>query len=233
LGGSPAHYRILKTMENESKGKNATKKPFKQTRQLTNLALNDGWTQIEIAEKCRVHQSVVSGWKKGTKEATERTLMPLLEIYGHKLRRKSFRVYWSLDPESMKPAFYKVEGKVILSQSFSDPRRQNATLMKKIPFYKITIHDQGKGAFRVVQQNRLKFEESNEELECSQEDAIWNSVVGEQLDVAKLIDFIDVYCKEKLRDYPSDANTLPFLIRKALLNHGYHLDSIVEYPAVW
>lgn len=84
-------------METKPKGKNAKKKPFKQTRQLINLALNDGWTQVEIAEKCRVHQSVVSGWKKGAKEAAESTLMPLLEIYGHKLRRNSFRVYWALE----------------------------------------------------------------------------------------------------------------------------------------
>jgi len=220
-------------METKPKGKNAKKKPFKQTRQLTNLALNDGWTQVEIAEKCRVHQSVVSGWKKGTKEAAESTLMPLLEIYGHKLRRNSFRVYWALDPETLKPTFHKVEGKVILSQSFSDPRRHGARLIKKIPEYKLVVHDQGKGKFRVIQQNRLKFKQSNQELECSQEDAVWNSIIGDQVDVTVLIDFVDAYCQGKLHDYPSDANTLPFLIRKALLNHGHCVDGIVEYPAVW
>jgi transcriptional regulator with XRE-family HTH domain len=220
-------------METKPKGKNAKKKPFKQTRQLINLALNDGWTQVDIAEKCRVHQSVVSGWKKGTKEAAESTLMPLLEIYGHKLRRNSFRVYWARDPETLKPTFHKVEGKVILSQSFSDPRRKNYKLIKKIPVYKLVIHDQGKGKFRVIQQNRLTFRGSNEELECSQEDAIWNSIVGDQMDAAELIDFVDTYCKEQLNKYPSDANTLPYLIRKALLNYGYHLDGVVEYPAVW
>ena len=220
-------------METKPKGKNAKKKPFKQTRQLTNLALNDGWTQVEIAKKCRVHQSVVSGWKKGTKEAAESTLIPLLEIYGHKLRRNSFRVYWALDPETLKPTFHKVEGKVILSQSFSDPRRQSYKLIKKIPVYKLVVHDQGKGKFRVIQQNRLTFRDSNEELECSQEDAIWNSIVGDRMDSAELIDFVDAYSKEQLKKYPSDANTLPYLIRKALLNHGYHLDGVVEYPAVW
>lgn len=220
-------------METKPKGQNAKKKPFKQTRQLINLALNDGWTQIEIAEKCRVHQSVVSGWKKGAKEAAESTLMPLLEIYGHKLRRNSFRVYWALDPETSKPTFHKVEGNVILSQSFSDPRRQNYKLIKKIPVYKLVIHDQGRCKFRVILQNRLTFRDSNEELECSQEDAIWGSIVSDQMDTAELIDFVDSYCKEQLKKYPSDAHTLPYLIRKALLNHGYHLDDIVEYPAVW
>lgn len=51
----------------ESRGKNAKKKPFKLTRQLIRLALNDGWTQREIAEKCRVQQSIVSAWSKGAK----------------------------------------------------------------------------------------------------------------------------------------------------------------------
>ena len=220
-------------MQAKTKGKNAKNKKFRLTRQLVNLALNDEWTQTDIAKACRVHQSIVSGWKNGASNATESQLMPLLEIYGHKLRRNSFRVYWALDPETSKPTFHKVEGKVILSQSFSDPRRQNYKLIKKIPVYKLVIHDQGKDKFRAIQQNRLTFQGSNEELECSQEDAIWNSIVGDQMDAAELIDFVDAYCKQQLNRYPSDANTLPYLIRKALLNHGYHLEGVVEYPAVW
>ena len=159
--------------------------------------------------------------------------MPLLETYGHKLRRNSFRVYWALDPETLKPTFHKVEGKVILSQSFSDLRRHNSKLIKKIPVYKLVIHDQGKGKFRVIQQNRITLQDSKQELECNQEDAIWNSIIGEQMDTAELIDFVDAYCKDQLNKHPSDAITLPYLVRKALLNHGYHLDGVVEYPAVW
>ncbi|BFU61046.1 MULTISPECIES: hypothetical protein [Rodentibacter] len=36
------------------------KKRFKQTKELVLLALNDGWTQKQIADKCRTQQSVVS-----------------------------------------------------------------------------------------------------------------------------------------------------------------------------
>ncbi len=87
-------------MQAKTKGKNAKNKKFRLTRQLVNLALNDEWTQTDIAKACRVHQSIVSGWKNGASNATESQLMPLLEIYGHKLRRNSFRVYWALDPET-------------------------------------------------------------------------------------------------------------------------------------
>lgn len=220
-------------MEAKTNGKNAKQKKFNQTRQLINLALNDGWTQNDIAKACRVHQSVVSGWKNGASKATEIQLAQLLEIYGHKLRRNSFRVYWTLASEHTAPTFHRVEGKVILSQSFSDPRRSHTRLIKKIPIYKLVVHDQGKGKFRVVMQSRLTFKESNEELECSHEDAIWDSNISSQLAVGELIDFVDEYCNKRLVSYPVDAHTLRYLIRKALLNHGHHVDGIVEYSAVW
>jgi transcriptional regulator with XRE-family HTH domain len=220
-------------MDTKQKGKNAKKKKFNQTRQLINLALNDEWTQTDIAKACRVQQSVVSAWKNGAAKATENQLIQLLKIYGHKLRRNSFRVYQSIDSETGELTFHKVEGQVILSQSLTDARRQNSRLVKKIPEFKLVVHDQGKGKFRVIQQNRLKFSQSNSELECSQEDAIWNSIIGDQINVSELLEFIGAYCIKHLNDYLSDAYSLPFLIRKALLNHGHHVDGIEEYPAVW
>lgn len=45
---------------NETDKKN--KKVFKWTRELIQLAINDGWTQTEIAKACRTQQSIVSGW---------------------------------------------------------------------------------------------------------------------------------------------------------------------------
>jgi len=101
-------------MENTDKTKKrADKKKFRLTRQLVKLALNDGWTQKSIAEACRTQQSIVSAWARGEKQGTEVQLTPLLEIYGNKLRRKSFQVYYSFDKDGYK--FYKVEGKIIFS----------------------------------------------------------------------------------------------------------------------
>ena len=101
------------------------KRKFKQTKQLVRLAINDGWSQVDIAEKCRTQQSIVSAWSKGSKQGTEQQLKPLLEQYGYKLRRNSFKVYWSIDSESQTKVFHKVEGKVILNQAFYDARRVN------------------------------------------------------------------------------------------------------------
>lgn len=220
-------------MDTKSKVAKPKKKKFKQTRQLIKLALNDGLVQKQIADTCRVHQSVVSSWNSGSALATEAQLSPLLKIYGHKLRRNSFRIYWSRDPDTLDVSFHKVEGIVILSQSFTDPRRQNWKLIKNIPVHKLVIHDQGRGLFRVVQQTRVKLNVGNEELECSHEDAIWSSTIGHQVEVAELMDVIYTYAKETLHSHKSDALTLPFLITKALLNHGHQIDGIAEYPAVW
>ncbi|WP_339687732.1 hypothetical protein [uncultured Pseudoalteromonas sp.] len=217
----------------ETIGSKKNKRKFKQTKQLVRLALNDGWTQNEIKDACRVQQSIVSGWKSGSKQGTEQQLKPLLEIYGHKLRRNSFRVYWNIDPETNSKNFHKVEGKVILSQAFNDARRVNHKLEKKIPQYKLVIHHQGSSKFRVVSQSRLTFQNTNEELESMVEDAIWASIVSEQYDLPELLDVIDRYAEKTLAKYPSDANTLPFIARQSLLNHGFDIDGIVEYPAIW
>jgi predicted transcriptional regulator len=41
-----------------------------------------GLTQIKIADLCEVHQSVVSGWKSGSKKARWKQVRPLIEKYG-------------------------------------------------------------------------------------------------------------------------------------------------------
>jgi transcriptional regulator with XRE-family HTH domain len=68
-------------------------KKYRYTRQLINMALRDGWTQNQIADACRTQQSVVSSWKNGATQAKESQLVKLLEVYGPKLRRKSFKIY--------------------------------------------------------------------------------------------------------------------------------------------
>lgn len=217
----------------EAKSPKKEKRKFKQTKQLVRLALNEGWSQTEIAQKCRTHQSVVSSWSKGEVLATEQQLQTLLEVYGHKLRRNSFRLYWNIDPESHQKSYFKVEGKVILSQTFYDARRARHKLVKKVPMLKLVFHHQGDNKFRLVFQNRLTFKVSSEELESTVEDAIWASEVSEQCELVELLNVIDKYAEDKLEKYPSDANTLPFIARQALLNHGFHVDGVVEYPAIW
>jgi len=175
-----------------------SKRKFKQTKQLVRLAINDNWSQVEIADACRVQQSIVSAWNKGTKQGTEQQLKPLLEQYGNKLRRNSFRIYWCIDPETNKKIFHRVEGKVVLSQVFNDARRSGYKLIKKIPQLKLIIHHQGGNKFRLVYQSRLTFQHSNEELESMVEDAIWGSTISEQCELSELLNIIDNYAEKSL-----------------------------------
>ena len=68
-------------------------KKYRYTKQLINMALRDGWTQKQIADTCRTQQSMVSSWKSGAAAAKESQLKKLLEIYGPRLNRKTFRIY--------------------------------------------------------------------------------------------------------------------------------------------
>lgn len=215
-----------------SKGKNAKKKPFKLTRQLIRLSLNDGWTQREIAEKCRVQQSIVSAWSKGAKCATEAQLLPLLEIYGHKLRRNTFRVYWALDSNTQAKTFFRVEGKVVFAEVVFKLKESSGKATQKIPEMKLIIHHQGADSFRSVVQRRLKLDSPMLTL-SSAEDAVWSSEVSDQRSCAELIDWLDGYANSLSEKYPHIGLTLPFLLRQALINHGFPVGGVVDYPAVW
>ncbi|KQB54541.1 hypothetical protein AQS70_07090 [Pseudomonas endophytica] len=215
------------------KGKNARKKPFKLTRQLIRLALNNGWTQSEIAEKCRTQQSTVSAWSKGVKYATETQLMPLLELFGHKLRRNTFRVYWALDSTTQAKTFFRVEGKVVFTEVVFDLKESHGKAIQKLPVLKLVVHHQGADRFRVVLQNRVVFNSPSQLAVSNTEDALWSSAVLDQLNSVELIDWIDGLAHDLSEKYKCFGLTLPFLLRQALLNHGFPVDGVVEYPAVW
>lgn len=221
-------------METNSK---ATKRKFKYTKELVKLAINEGWTQKEIADKCRVQQSVVSAWLKGEKQGTEQQLQPLLDIFGHKLRRNAFKVYWSIDAEGQKK-FYKVEGKVIFSQTFFEERQESYSKpIKKIPKYKITVHYQGKDLFCIIPQRRIifkNFDRQEKYLESHNENAIWNSYPPREIEsVNTLIKEIEELSNARLKEFPHESFPITYLIREALLNHGFSVHDVQEYPALW
>jgi transcriptional regulator with XRE-family HTH domain len=213
--------------------KKKNKKPFKQTRSLIRLALNDGWTQNEIAEKCRDHQSIVSAWKNGSKQSTEQQLKPLLEIYGHKLRRNTFKLYCNINNETQERQYIKIEGKVVLSADI--PHRTENTIIRGIPLpsLRIVVHHQGDDKFRLILQQRSQLRGTHQRLKNSPHDAIWSSTVHEQRTIKDLINYLEEFSTKLIEHHDFDASFLPFNLRQALLNHGFTLDDIVEMPADW
>lgn len=225
----------MEDQANRDRGKNAKKRPFKLTRELVRLALNSGWTQDEIAEKCRTQQSIVSAWNKGAKYATESQLMPLLELFGHKLRRNSFRVYWALESTTQAKTFFRVEGKVVFTDVLFDLRSSDVygKAPQKIAAVKLVIHHQGADKFRIVIQKRLEFKSSTQIAVSNAEDAMWSADVLDQQSNAEVIAWVDEFARSVSEKYPYSGLTLPFLFRQALLNHGFAVVDVVEYPAVW
>ncbi|MCF5732959.1 hypothetical protein [Pseudomonas syringae] len=216
-------------------GKNAKKKPFKLTRELVRLALNFGWTQQEIADKCRTQQSIVSAWKKGAKFGTESQLMPLLEIFGHKLRRNTFRAYWALDSTTQDKTFFRIEGKVVFTEVLFEVKSSSTSSKppRRNPLVKLVVHYQGVDKFRVVIQARLGFDSSTNTPSSNTEDAMWSARVLDQQSNSEVLAWVDDFAQTISEKSPHSGLTLPFLFRQALLNHGFPVPGIVDYPAIW
>ena len=157
----------------------------------------------------------------------------ILEQYGHILRRKTFKVYWVVDRDTQKSSYVKVEGKVIFSYFLRHVEYYNSGRNKKIkPVVKITIHDQGKGKFRAVL--LLPYVTENKEvLSCIDEDGNWVAIIEKQRSSNEVVQWIEDWSKMHESTLPPDAKALPFLIRKALLNHGFTVEDVVDYPASW
>ena len=198
------------------------------------LALNDSWTQAQIADSCRTQQSIVSAWKSGAKKGDEEQLKPLLEIYGPKLRRKSFRLYQSINNEAGSIQYTRVEGAVLIShliikEADTYPRT------KPSPWMKITVHTQGNGEFRLITQRRFENQTLRTTVECADEQAIWDSLIGEKITYKELLELVDSISsklkQEQEQEQVHESITLPFLIRKALLNAGYPVEDVVDLPS--
>lgn len=232
IGGIMENKQTEKT---EIQSEKTKKKPFKQTRELVRLALNNGWTQTEIAKTCRTQQSVVSAWSKGEKLATEQQLKPLLNLFGYKLRRNTFKLYWRKNAETSKIEFIKVEGKIIFSLLIGKKDDYN----KFVPKYKFIIHYQGNEQFYVILKEKI-YDDYDKSLEA----ATWQTVFNQSIGISELLQFFDNLSSKDLEnmgrawwkfchDFPNYTQSLPFLVRQALLNQGFSVDNIIEYPASW
>ena len=235
------------TEKTETQSEKTKKKPFKQTRELVRLALNNGWTQTEIAKTCRTHQSVVSAWSKGEKLGTEQQLKPLLDLFGYKLRRNTFKLYWRKNKETSKIEFIKVEGKVIFSIILEKGDLDNK---KFLPAYKFVIHHQGNQKIYMILKRKIRYSHDKR-----LESATWRTIINESIEINDLLRFFDNLSSKIIEDFnirnemlrsnkldfwgkfafefPEYTQSLPFLFRQALLNHGFPVNDIIEYPASW
>ncbi len=216
------------------------------------MALRDGWTQKDIADACRTQQSVVSGWKNGSVLAKESQLQRLLEVYGPKLRRRTFKIYHDLQKDSQgiyNIQMIKVEGEVLLSFPYRNkkfcakcqaPIPENTTscscsskIIKTLPTRRLLVHSMGKGEFCLVHQYRLIKDEC--QMQFPETNVYASKVVG-RYDVTLLLVWIDevltqaCVSTEMMLD---ESILLRMLVRKALLEYGYPIEGVEEHNASW
>lgn len=235
------------------------KKPFKWTKMLISIAINNGWTQEAIAQKCRTQQSVVSAWKRGEKQATESQIKPLLDLYGAELRRKTFKLYYkeeNKENDIIECSFIKVEGKVIFTRvfykSFSIQNGRNSKI-KRIPHARLVVQDRGDSCFILTicdnksYHNLFKYDEGSkkeildhDKLYYYSGEEFWrNCILKEFKNTSEIINFIDEFfmgkeCNKFFNtNYPFESEQMPFLIREALLNQGFSIDGIETYHSNW
>lgn len=211
------------------------KRKFKQTKQLVKTALGEGWTQKQIATACRTQQSVVSSWASGARLATESQLKPLLDQFGNKIRRNSFRLYQAVEDSTL--LFSKVEGRIIFSQTLNC-KNCDREKKKKHSKIKFTIHDQGKSMLRLVSQSNMTLQRSEESISfnhshCDDDSRVWLSRIYEPMLPQDILKTIDSLSEKHFEDYKEDAWMLRIAIRESLLVNGYSIEGIVDYPAAW
>lgn len=217
----------------KKQGKNSRKKPFKQTKELVRLALNDGWTQNDIAAKCRTQQSIVSKWKKGTSQGNEEQLKPLLDLYGHKIRRNSYRLYWDFYDFEDSPKYFKVEGKVILDELIGVYNGE-----KYYPDVRVVVHYQGEDKF----QSLFLIKNSLSRFKKLSGSSLWQAILLPSCNKCDLLDKLDkdfvAWCDNRINEsyrlqLKQQAKAIPFILRSALLQHGFVVDDVKLLHANW
>lgn len=224
------------------------RKKFKLTKQLIKIALAD-MKQADIANMCRVSQSYVSDWSKGNTLAYEHILKPLLDKYGHQLRKVTSQLYQVLKSEQeMKLEeenglvelfpikFVLVEGKLILREKFINPQRDSQGRIKRKDAQAIlSVHEQGDNKFRCVIQKLISFKPNNSHPAHHEVNANFLAEITEPLGLNELVQFVRKYRDETLENesYLVNYFTVDYLLLNALIMNSYQVKEVEVLPATW
>ncbi|WP_412500299.1 hypothetical protein [Shewanella chilikensis] len=115
-------------MVQEQPDKSPEKKKYRYTKQLIRIALENGYTNADIAVKAGLSpKSIgqVSRWRNGESLATERQMRALVKEFGHLHRRRITHLFaYQTDSESRKQQFFLLEGDILLKHTFRMPTKK-------------------------------------------------------------------------------------------------------------
>ncbi|WP_170406891.1 hypothetical protein [Ruegeria arenilitoris] len=216
------------------------KDPFPQTKDLVRIALNDGMTQMEIANLCRTQQGQVSKWRNGERLAGKAQIKPLLEIYGDLLFRVPFKVYQTFSASNNEAQFLRVEGKLILREKF---RKQSVSNTSKNPItaFRLSIHQQGEDQFYLIGEATAapypgKDSPASAEPFVTDRLAAWYlhnflERPNQRLNLKELRQVVQNVALGEMQGYFPSLRQLPYLVTETLLNQGVKpgdLEGLVE-----
>ncbi len=221
---------------------------YKQTKQLVRIAIKNGLTNKDIAEKSGLSGNSVaqvSRWRNGESLATERQMNFLINEFGAELKRKTEHLFYRFEKhESGKEIvqFFKVNGEVIFKFAVRIPEVVMRQL-KQIAVMRVMVIQDGE-KFHLLHQIRTGLSEevrgssfNPRVVHSDNESANWRVYeIQSNLTPEDLVKKIDEYSNVKLltennvafKKFDSEALILKFSIRQAMLRHGYTHQDIVE-----
>ncbi|HGL9368479.1 TPA: hypothetical protein ACKLSV_001738, partial [Neisseria gonorrhoeae] len=83
-----------------------------------------------------------------------------------------------------------------------------------------------------------------DDYDKSLEAAAWQTILNQSIGISELLRFFDKLSSKDIENmgrfwlefccnFSKYTQSLPFLIRQALLNHGFSVNDIIEYQASW
>ena len=231
---------VSKTMTEQ---KENTKKTYRYTKQLIKLAIENGYTNHDIAEKAGLSPkstALVSRWRNGKALATDRQMNYFIKEFEHLLKRKMEHLFYELEEFEKdgntlnKVNYFKISGEIILKHHL-----RSHGYKKNITYYRIIIIKNSDNVFYVLHQKRnFQFSLYSNDRQTEQkiplklshpsETASWITLSRNKLtNYEQVIDSIDNFShiglvNNHLDDIgKSDLMTLPFILRENLLKLGY------------
>lgn len=150
-------------------------KKYKYTKRLLRLAIDEGgYTNKDIAKKAGLSETsvaLVSNWRNGKADATDRQLKYFINTYGHLLKQKLEHLFYGLVPNiestTINMVYQKIEGEVFFKSQIKSTLKDSSEKLLRLIRLVIIEH---KGSYKIVVQYRagvvdykhIDFDEKNE-----------------------------------------------------------------------
>lgn len=226
--------------------KEKSQKKYRYTKQLIRLAIENGYTNKDIAKKAGFSsEGQVSKWRNGKAQATERQVQFFINEFEHLLKRKMEHLFYSETETPNELAYYKIQGEILLSHTLYY-RHNIGKKIQKIGIYRFVIINSD-NKFHLLFQKRAGLNENAGIIKyalssatfSNNEHANWylketyKDLTAQELThqihfIFDEFEKIEYLCSDMEKIMNNDGRPLKFIVRQLLLKHGYCSDDIID-----